>query len=354
MGIVPDRYLIAISLLSPYIAPKSLNALVKDFTPEEFFTRKAWLNQPLSEEILAHIKNLDWAQVDKIAAWCEKNGVQVLGKWSHSYPEKLSRLTDAPVVLYLWGEVNFSEQAVAVVGTRNPTNYGREVAYRIAKELAEAGLIIVSGLARGLDSVAHQAALDARGKTIAVLGSGFQHIYPPENKGLAERILATGFLISEYPPDTSPKQWHFPARNRIIAAISEGVVVVEAGEESGALITCDFALDMGVEVYAVPGSILSPSSKGCHRLIKEGAKLVESAQDILEDFHLQLFPKKLTDPDLTSEERKVLEALTLEPILLEDLLQKLNLETSSVLAALAVLEVKGLIRSLLGNYFVKC
>ncbi|MGB9553246.1 MAG: DNA-processing protein DprA, partial [bacterium] len=191
------------------------------------------------------------------------------------------------------------------------------------------------------------------GRTIAVLGSGFEHIYPPENKKLALKILNSGFLVSEYPPDTLPRQWHFPARNRIIAALSEGILVTEAGENSGALITCDFALDLGIEVYAVPGSILSPQSKGCHRLIKEGAKLVDSAQDILEDFGLELFPKASSSLNLSSEEKKALEILGQDPLPLEEILEKLGLPASEGLSLLSILEVKGLVRTLPGNYYVK-
>ena len=353
MGLDPDRFLIALSLLSPYVPPRSLNALIGNLTLNEFFQRKAWKNQPLTEEIFSRLEEMDWHKVERIEKWCKENGVQVLGKWSPSYPEKLKRLEDPPVAIYLWGEAAFPEPSIAVVGTRKPSNYGREVTSRLSRELAEAGFTIISGLARGLDSVAHQAALEVGGKTIAVLGSGFEHIYPPENRKLALKILESGGLISEYPPETSPKQWYFPARNRIIAALSDGVVVTEAGESSGALITCDFALDLGVEVYAVPGSVLSAQSKGCHRLIKEGAKLVESTQDILEDFGLQLFPKTPSSLDLSPEERKALEILCNDPLSLDEFLEKLGLQTKVGLSLLSMLEVKGLVRSLPGNYYIK-
>lgn len=353
MGLDPDRNLIALSFLAPHFCPRKVYANLRGLTPEEFFSQKAWKDTPLEEDFLLKIQTIDWDEVDKTYKWCSKNGAQVIGRWSSSYPECLKRLEDPPPVIFLWGEGNFDEKNIAVVGTRKPTNYGREICERISADLSRAGLWIVSGLARGLDSIAHRAALEAGGKTIAVLGSGFQKIYPPENQGLAQKIIQNGCLISEFPPDTPPKHWHFPSRNRIIAGLSRGVLVVEAGEGSGALITCDFALDLGIEVYAVPGSVLSPSSKGCHQLIKEGAKLVENAEDILQDFGLTLFPEEKREENLTPEETEILEILSSEPFPLEEILKKVNFSPGSVLAALSLLEVKGLVRSLPGNFFVK-
>ncbi|MCR4428884.1 MAG: DNA-processing protein DprA [Caldiserica bacterium] len=348
-----DLNLIALSFLAPHFSPRRINFQLRGLTPEEFFSGKAWRELPLDEDFYLKVKSLDWKEVEKTQKWCQEKGIKVLGRSSPSYPECLNRLEDPPPVIYLWGGEIFYEKNIAVVGTRKPTNYGKEVAFRISADLSRAGLGIVSGLARGLDSVAHQAALETGGRTIAVLGSGFKKIYPPENKKLAEKIILNGCLISEYPPETSPNQWHFPSRNRIIAALSRGVLVIEAGEGSGALITCDFALDMGIEVYVVPGSVFSPSSRGCHQLIKDGAKLVESAQDILEDFGLTLFPEEKKEEKLTFEERKILETLSSEPLPLEDILAQVDLGTGTVLASLSLLEVKGLIRSLPGNLFVR-
>jgi len=352
MGLTSESSLIALSLLALYVSPRNLSRILSEYDLEELLLKKPWGSLPLSEETRARLEKIDWKQVEQIAGWCRKNEVKIIQR-GPSYPEKLSRLADPPLVLYLWGEQCFQDLAVAVVGTRNPTNYGREVTYRITRDLAEAGLVIVSGMARGLDSVAHQAALEAGGKTIAVLGSGFQNIYPPENRALALKIKGSGCLISEYPPTAPPNQWHFPARNRIIASLSSGVVVIEAGENSGALITCDFALEIGVDVYAVPGSILSATSKGCHRLIKEGAKLVESAQDILEDMGLQPALEKRVEPDLSPEEKEVLKLLPTDPTPLEELIKQLNREAGTILAVLTMLEVKGLIRSLPGKYYVR-
>jgi DNA processing protein len=218
-------------------------------------------------------------------------GARALTWESDDYPERLREVDDSPPVLYTLGDFAPSDSwAVAVVGTRRATHYGREVTARLVAELAEAGITVVSGLARGIDSEAHRAALDGGGRTVAVLGSGVDVLYPPENRGLAQRIVeeGRGAIVSEFPLGTLPEPLNFPSRNRIISGLSLGVLVVEAGEKSGALITVAFALEQGREVFAVPGPITSRMSDGPNHLIKQGAKCVTSARDILEELDMQM------------------------------------------------------------------
>jgi DNA processing protein len=211
-------------------------------------------------------------------------GARVLTWRDAVYPWRLAAIPDPPPVLYVRGTLlPADDRAVAVVGTRRPTYYGRDVAARLAHALAGAGVTVVSGLAKGIDSHAHRGALAAGGRTLAVLGHGPDIVYPPENRRLAAEIEGAGALLTDYPPGAGPEAQHFPPRNRIISGLSAGVLVVEAGEQSGALITCRFAADQGRDVFAVPGPITSPASRGCHRLIQDGAKLVLAPEDVLEE-----------------------------------------------------------------------
>ncbi|MCX5971493.1 MAG: DNA-processing protein DprA, partial [Coprothermobacterota bacterium] len=202
---------------------------------------------------------------------------------------------------------------------------------------------------------AHRATLENSGRTWAILGSGFQRLYPPENVGLARRVLSSGLLVSEYPPPIEPAPWHFPARNRLIAALSLGVLVVEAGERSGTLLTADFALDLGIEVFAVPGPITSPQSVGCHRLLKQGAKLVEKAEDVLEELRLELLSAvpQIPQPALSAEEEQLQQLLAAAPLSLEEIVSHFPWPASKTMALLSMLEVKGLVRALPGrNYAI--
>jgi len=231
------------------------------------------------------------------------------------------------------------------------------VAEKISLELARAGIVVVSGLARGIDSAAHQGALDAAGPTVAVLGCGVDVVYPPENRRLAEKIAAAGAVVSEYPPGAKPEPWHFPVRNRIISGMAKATVVVEAGERSGALITADLALEQGRDVLAVPGNVSSPVSKGPNRLIKQGARLVEDVADILEEIGVGALFKVETGktrplPRLTEEEETVYRLLSPEPVHLDEIIGRSGLAAQEVLAGLMFLEIKGLVRQLPGKFYV--
>jgi DNA processing protein len=284
-------------------------------------------------------------------------GAKALTWGSDDYPERLREVDDSPPVLYTLGDFAPSDSwAVAVVGTRRATHYGREVTPRLVSALAEAGVTIVSGLAIGVDSEAHRAALDAGGRTIAVLGSGVDVIYPPENRGLARRIIdeGRGAVVSEFPLGTKPEAPNFPSRNRIISGLSLGVLVIEAGERSGALITVTFALEQGRDVFAVPGPITSRMSDGPNRLLKQGAKCVTSAADILEELNMQMVTEHVeavrslpADPT----ERMLLEYLQESTHHIDDLTNISGLPASTVSAVLTMMELKGLVRHLGGMQY---
>lgn len=275
-------------------------------------------------------------------------GVTVLTWQCDGYPVNLRNIYDPPLVLYLKGDLLPEDDwAVALVGTRKASVYGQEVTRRLAGELARAGVTVVSGLASGVDSVAHRAAVEAGGRTLAVLGSGVDIIYPEHNRRLAQSVQEQGALISEYPLGTRPERRNFPPRNRIISGLSLGTVVVEAGARSGALITAEFALDQGRDVLAVPGSILQRTCQGSNRLIQAGAKPVLSAADVLEELDLGqiAFQAEVRATVPTSPtERRILELLSSEPRHVDDLGRVAGLPAGTVASTLALLELKGLVR----------
>lgn len=283
-------------------------------------------------------------------------GVEVIGITDPRYPCNLREIYDPPLVLYVKGELRQEDRnAVAIVGSRRCSSYGREFARRLASSLAEAGITVVSGLARGIDTEAHLGALEA-GRTIAVLGSGIDRIYPPENSNLAQRIASSGAILSEFPFGTPPERWNFPVRNRVISGLSLGVVVVEASAKSGALITARLALEQGRTVFAVPGIAGSILSQGTHRLIKEGAKLVEGPEDVLEEIMPQMEFHKEVKPlhGLSHYEEKVLELLKEGPKHADELSRILKLEASSLNLLLMGLELKGMVKQLPGRIYILC
>lgn len=289
------------------------------------------------------------AAVDPVefAAGLEKTGITFICYNEPGYPANLSFIYDPPAVLFARGSLKPDGLALAVVGSRKPTPYGRLVAEKIASDLAVAGVTVVSGAARGIDTAAHKGALAAGGRTVAVLGCGPDVVYPRENSRLLDQIAASGAILSEFPPGVQPEAWHFPTRNRIISGMAKGVLVVEAAEKSGALITADFALDQGRDVMAVPGNVTSPVSRGANRLIKQGAKLVEGAEDIFEEFGLDsLFPKtegcEQVPVKLSDEEKQIYHLLSVEPVHLDELISRTGLSAGTAQAALMFLLTKGL------------
>ncbi len=268
------------------------------------------------------------------------------------YPSLLSEFDNAPPVLYIRGDYRSEDAwAVAVVGTRRVTAYGRQVTENIVRSLAASGVTVVSGLARGVDAIAHQTALDVGGRTLAVLGCGVDRIYPPEHRRLAEQVIANGALISDYPMGTPPEARNFPPRNRIISGLSLATVVVEAGEKSGALITANFAAEQGREVFAVPGSVLAPQSKGTNRLIQQGAHPLLNPKEILEALELTLISEHrearvVLPADAT--EARLFEILGHEPLHVDDIHAQADLPIEKVTAALAMMELKGMVRQVGG------
>ncbi|MCW1967808.1 MAG: DNA-processing protein DprA [Anaerolineae bacterium] len=321
--------------------------------PSEF--QQAGLDAKSIASLLSARTNLSpLAELDGL----HKAGIQAICWDDEQYPPSLRNLSDAPPVLYVKGQITQSDMvAIGIVGTRNATVYGREVAEMLATELARNGVTVVSGLARGIDGVAHNAAIDAGGRTLAVMGSGVDVIYPPEHRKLAQQISEHGALISDYPPGTQPEATNFPPRNRIISGLSLGVVVVEADEKSGALITTQFAADHGREVFAVPGNIFSKTSRGTNKLIQNGAKAVTSVNDILEELNLGMVTSQLAlqmsmPIDATDLEAALLAKLSHEPISADELIRQLDHATGEVTTALMMLELKGIIRGAGNNQYV--
>lgn len=278
----------------------------------------------------------------------EHYGVSVLTSEDEGYPARLREIYDYPPLIYVRGALlPEDEWAVAVVGTRRATVYGRQVAEEISSDLARNNITVVSGLARGIDSVAHKAALEAGGRTLAIAACGLDQVYPAENAELARRIMENGAMITEYPLGTKPRPDNFPRRNRIMSGLSLGVLVVEAGETSGAMITANMALEQDREVFAVPGSILSPASRGTNLLIQEGAKLVRSYTDILEELNLtavaQQIEMKMALPE-SDTESQLLSRLSAEPVHIDEICRQSGLPASTVSSTLAMMELKGLVK----------
>lgn len=345
----------------PGVGPVKLRRLAEHFGDLSLAWRAspsalaaAGLDPRAVEAVLAHRPRLEPAALCEAVAAL---GVQVLTCLDPQYPERLRAVPGAPALLFIKGALQPADDwALAVVGTRHPTAYGRQVTQRLVTALVGHGLTIVSGLARGIDAEAHQAALQAGGRTLAVLGCGIDQVYPPEHRRLAARIVEHGALLSELPLGASPEAGNFPARNRIISGLSRGVLVVEAGERSGALISATCAAEQGREVFAVPGSIFSPKSQGTHRLIQQGATLVQSAQDILEALNMgpvgeQLALRALLPPD--EAEGRLLALLGVEPLHIDEIVRASGRSAAEVGALLTTLELKGLVRHLGGQHYAR-
>jgi len=279
----------------------------------------------------------------------ERHRVQVLTYHDSAYPSRLKEIYDYPPILYVKGSLlPEDEWCLAVVGTRRATAYGKQVTEEIVADLARNRITITSGLARGIDSVAHRSALEAGGRSIAVFACGLDIVYPGENANLARSIMQQGALISEYPLGTKPKPENFPRRNRIMSGMSLGVLVVEAGESSGALITANLALEQNREVLAVPGSILSPASRGTNHLIQEGAKAVRDYMDILEELNLTAVAQQMEMKEIipaSDEESILLKQLSTEPTHVDEVCRASGLPVSTVSSTLAMMELKGLVKS---------
>lgn len=308
----------------------------------------------------------DWNKIKHDIESLYKNKINIITYQDELYPAKLLNIYDRPPFLYVRGNLNKDDINIAIVGSRQASTYGKYTTERISRELALKGLTVVSGMARGIDSTAHRGALTAHGRTIAVLGSGLDVIYPPENKKLFADIIQNGAVISEFPPGTPPLAANFPARNRIISGMSYGVIIVEAGEKSGSLITARLALEQGREVFAVPGSIDSAGSRGTNGLIKQGAKLIENVDDVLEEILPQiertaaLKPISVNDSENTATEnveklsdidKKIIDTISRGRIHVDDLISLCGLSSADILSVLTTLELKGIVQQHPGKIF---
>ena len=294
------------------------------------------------------------SEIDRL----EASGTQAFARVDPAYPSRLREIDDAPPVLYVRGTLMPDDDyGVAVVGTRRATAYGRQATAELSRGLAAAGVTIVSGLARGVDTIAHRTALDTGGRTIAVLANGLDTIYPPENRRLAEEITEHGAIVSDYPLGTKPRADFFPRRNRILSGLSLGTLVIEGDVKSGAMITAKFATEQNRDVFAVPGSIFSPQSRGPLSLIRDGAMPVSGAQDILEALNLARLGAQLdfgrAAPPVSDEERTLMSVLTREPQHIDEVARQTGLAAAMVSGTLALLELKGLVRDVGGLNFVR-
>jgi len=334
------------------------NLLQRFGTPEAVLAaaRAELLAVPGVDEALAHAivaYRRDEALARRIAL-ARQLGIKTVSYRDKEYPANLRDVPHMPPVLFIRGTVKAEDQqAVAIVGTRQPTHYGAQLAERLARELAENGVTVVSGLARGIDTWAHRGALAGNGRTLAVLGCGLDVYYPPENRRLYEEIAGHGALVTEFPMGTEPLAMNFPKRNRIVSALARVVVAVEAGEKSGVLNTCAWALDQGREVLAVPGRLTDPRSVGTNRLIRDGAKIVTSVQDILDELGVTGRGGKGPVVEVVGDEKTVLEFLSREPRHIDEVCEGLGMPMPVLLSVLLQLELKGLVRQLPGKLFVR-
>ena len=302
----------------------------------------------------------EWDKIQDEIDKAEQHNIQIITIYNKAYPESLKRIHGAPFVLYLQGALTGPDKyAVAIVGSRNSTQYGMQVAEKMAYKLAASGLTVVSGMARGIDTAAHKGALRAGGRTIAVLGSGVDVPYPASNRGLMNAIAPRGAVMSEFPLGTQPKRENFPKRNRIISALSLGVIVIEATLDSGSLITVGYALEQGKDVFAVPGNITSGTSSGTNNLIKKGAKLVEKAEEVIDELSPQIkgilreerLGSDAVTSGLTAEEKMLFSHMSDEPRHIDYLIRETEMTTGKALSVLLKLELKGIIRQSEGKHF---
>ncbi|MDD2752805.1 MAG: DNA-processing protein DprA [Candidatus Omnitrophica bacterium] len=314
----------------------------------------------IGEKIARKIRSLKKEDLIREFERAKKHNIAIITQEDAEYPENLKNIIDPPPVLYLKGRLKPQDRiSIGIVGSRRCSYYGLNNAKIFSGQLAACGFTIVSGMARGIDTAAHQGALKVKGRTIAVIGSGFDHLYPEENKELAEEISRNGAVISEFSLGTPPFKQNFPQRNRVISGLSLGVLVVEAAQNSGALITADFALEQGREVFALPGKVDSHTSYGTNALIKDGAKLVSSLEDITEEFNFQALKQEKQenkDTQFKKSQREVpavYDLISEEPIQLDDLLEKSNLDVRNLSYLLLQLQLGRLIKQLPGKYFVR-
>lgn len=352
------KYWLALSRI-PTLGPVKQRILLAKFSrPEEIFlqSNRSLERFGLNEQVVNYILKPDWDYIDNILSWADSNQHHVVTCIEEYYPSLLNQIYDAPVVLYVKGDPEILQlPQIAIVGSRNPSQSGKQTARKFSAELSMRGVTINSGLALGIDAMAHIGALDKNGTTLAVLAHGLDTVYPKRHTKLAEKIIGKGALVSEFPPGINPLASNFPMRNRIISGMCRGVLVVEAAQKSGSLITARLAMEQNREVFAVPGSISNPLTKGCHTLIKEGAKLVECIQDIIEEINdifinyasaeAEMATSRILDNSNTGKNQGIiLEYMqAASPVSIDQLVEQTALTAEEVSSILLLMELKGLV-----------
>jgi len=349
-----------VDLLSlPKMTDVKLKNLLKNFkSPEAIFEASlkdlievAGIEQDLALAIKSYRQSDETRKKIEVG---QRLNIKTISFLDENYPKNLTTINDFPSVLFVRGEIkNEDSKALAIIGTRSATDYGKQIAEKFAYELASYGITIVSGLARGIDTIAHKGAIKGKGRTIAVLGCGIDIYYPPENRNLYSEIAENGTVLTEFNFGTPPLAHHFPQRNRLISGLAIAVLAVEARSKSGVLNTVEWAANQGRDVYVVPGDIRSKTSEGTNQLIKDGAKPVSSIQDILEELGIAAKKEEKREVPVSEMEKKLLETVALEPLYVDKIAELTNLDIPSLLTILLELEIKGLVKQLPGKRFVK-
>jgi DNA processing protein len=348
-------------LRTPGVGCRTFLKLLETHSPAQLFaeSNSALLALGLKDNSIQAIKNPDWGVVDSDLGWLAQNNNSAITIDDSLYPQLLKEISDPPPVLFVRGNPELlALPQIAIVGSRNPSILGIETALAFAKTLSQYGFVITSGLALGIDAASHHGALSADGYTIAVAGTGLDRVYPARHLELATEIVNSGAMISEFPPGTLAKANHFPRRNRIISGLCQGLLVVEAAKESGSLITARLALEQNREVFAIPGSIHNPLARGCNALIREGAKLVETTQDILEEFHQYIQQDEdasevFLQSTLDLEQQTLLNRIMFSPTTIDKIVEDSGLSVEIVSSMLLILELQGYVEANTGGTYTR-
>ena len=351
------KYWLAL-LRTPGVGSKTFLKILDSFPPEQLFLQSSASLSALGlkQKSIDYIQSPDWTSIENDLQWISQPKNDLITIFDPRYPAQLKEINSPPPVLFIRGNIELLTQPqISIVGSRNPSPLGQQSAIDFAQSLAQQGFTITSGLALGIDAASHQGAINVKGHTIAVTGTGLDRVYPARNKELATQIADTGLLVSEFPPGTTAQANHFPRRNRIISGLSMGLLVVEAAKRSGSLITARMALEENREVFAIPGSIHNPLARGCNALIKEGAKLVENMQDILDELgeynqQPETTKPKIIKSTLDLEQQNLLNLIMFSPTSVDWLVQESDFSIEVISSMLLMLELQGCIASTPGGY----
>lgn len=346
---------------APGVGPQAVQRLLAHFSPEQIFqaSRASLSSLGFSDKLISTLQEPAWDLVEQDLLWLEQSDNFALTLEDAGYPEQLKEISNPPPLLFVKGKPELLQQPqIAMVGSRNPSSEGAKLALEFARVLAEAGYVITSGMALGIDAASHQGALNANGFTIAVAGTGLDRVYPACHKQLATEIVAHGALVSEFPTGATAKAGHFPRRNRIISGLCQGLLVVEAAIQSGSLITARMALDQNREVFAIPGSIHNPLARGCNALIRQGAKLVETVEDIFEElgqYNQSYSPvdAQINQTVLDLEQQNLLKLIPYSPTTVDNLVQESGFSVEVISSMLLILELQGYIAAAAGGSYYR-